>query len=376
MIDITTFQEECQKQHFAVHKKNCRSIHKQEAILEEDWASRDENRLSQRCVDLGDLLVKTAYGESDSIAGGARYYREALKYYLLPMTKFPEYLSRNNFPWVEDCILLLVLVLGGDHTTVKDWSFSVGSERLKRCYRPASELCCEGDWDVYDADLEDGVTPDFELAGYATDDVTFQAVQLLGKLKKLNEINNHVDALKVVKEVMETAASDLGPTVSVDDVVNHTGAYLLGDVRCCTFTKPDDEVEINSALNCAAERHELIHSLFNVMASIWYHGSKHGQTDGPTEGMPYMLNLVKGTFNKECALTMFGGGLGNLPQYYSLRENWRAWLPPNHAPDELWMILRDFFAETPGLQRLLETVMGIGNQMGKITRERSVDEDY
>ena len=110
----------------------------------------------------------------------------------------PDHLTFSG--WVEDCILLLLLVLGGDHNTVKDYCTNFGSERLSKCYLPANELDWEAEWAVYDNDMEDGIVPDFDLAGYATDDVPFQAMQLLGNLKLLNDYNAYAQGLEVYQE--------------------------------------------------------------------------------------------------------------------------------------------------------------------------------
>ena len=63
--------------------------------MEEDWACLSPNSTrwglqdtAKRTIALGDLLVKAGYSESDTIAQASRYYREALKYYMLPLTKF------------------------------------------------------------------------------------------------------------------------------------------------------------------------------------------------------------------------------------------------------------------------------------------------
>lgn len=103
---------ECQKSHFAFHKKDCKSIGKRRKEVAElaeevkDFEERETNgvRGDQHgtqvgmdfffdqdtdatvvCVRLADTILKTGYKESDTVEHGNKYYREALKCYLLPM---------------------------------------------------------------------------------------------------------------------------------------------------------------------------------------------------------------------------------------------------------------------------------------------------
>ena len=315
----------------------------------------------QKSIDLADLLVKTGYSESDTIVQASGYYREALKYYLLPLKTFPRSKFHTKFPWVEDCILLLFMVLGGDFVTMRVWSKGeYASNRLKKCYRRANELDPEADWDVYDADLEDRC-PAFTFAGYATDDVTFQAMQLLGLLKRLNEYNRYTEGLEIYKRIMETEATNLGLTVSVEEVVNQIAPWLMGDLISHNpfESDPDGDSEAQeSATKQVLRKRVLMDLIDDVIASIKYHEFKHG-------GDPnfYPLDLVKGTFNKATAPRgMFGGGKGNLPQYYKVpyTNGTPSYKPFFHmAPAELWMILRDVFVQTKGLQSLLFIMMDL-----------------
>jgi len=367
---LTCFQVTCQKQHFKVHKKNCRCINEQR-VLEEDWAclSKDSTRwglqdTAKKTIALGDLLVKAGYSESDTIAQASRYYREALKYYMLPLTKFDEYFS--TFPWVEDSILLLLLVLGGDHRTVKDWSIKLGSDRLRRCYLPASDLDPEADWAVYDGDWDNDTIPLFDLAGYATDDVSFQVIQLLGIIKRLKAYHLYTNMLEAYKETVEVATIALGYTVSMEDIVNHVATYLMGDVQREEYWIDDDGTVVHdSAMNQTIEKRNLIHMLYNVMASIYYHDSKHAQTDGPTKGRSYLWNLSQGTFDKECAPVMFWAGRGNFPNYFWVERVDGSKVPLSSngdSPPELWKILQDFFVQGDDLKT---TLMIMWNLQGK-----------
>lgn len=335
--------------------------------MEEDWAclSKDSTYwglldTAKKTIALGDLLVKAGYSESDTIAQASRYYREALKYYMLPLTKFDQYFSTS--PWAEDSILLLLLILGGDHRTVKDWSIKLGSDRLRRCYLPASDLDPEADWAVYDGDWDEDTIPKFKLAGYATNDITFQAIQLLGQLKLLNEFQNYTNCLEAYKETMGAAAIALGHTVSVEDVVNHIGTYLMGDVeRQYRITSGDDgTVILDDAVKQITQKRELIHGACNVILSIEYHGVKHGQGK-----MPYLYNLASTKFKKDDAPNMFNGGNCPLRNYYTV-PNTDGSMDPiprnNKSPPELWMIMNDVFIETEGLKAVLIIMMDLSGK--------------
>lgn len=152
-------------------------------------------------------------------------------------------------------------------------------------------------------------------------------------------------------------------TVSMEDLANHTASYLMGDVQNHELVSPDGEVSRDTAMKQIVARHKMIHDIINIQASIYYHGSKHGQRQGPTGGMSYLLNLAKGTFDEECAPNLFAGGEGNLRNYYWLYEDGCPGIPNDKkAPSEFWMIFRNVFAETPGLKELLIMTMDIGKK--------------
>ena len=356
-------QEECQKKHSSTHKKNCKCIDRHRAILAADVVEElfQNDSDVQKSIDLADLLVKTGYSESDTLVQASGYYREALKYYLLPLKTFSRSKFHIKFPWVEDCILLLLMVLGGDFLTMKVWSMGeYASKRLKKCYRRANELDPEGDWDVYVTDLDDDECPAFTFPGYATDDVTFQAMQLLGLLKRLNEYNDYTEGLVIYKGIMENEARNLGLTVSVEEVVNQIASWLMGDLISHNPFEggPDGDSENQeSATMQVLRKRVLIDLICDVIASIKYHEFKHGDSNC------YLLDLLKGTFNKATTPRgMFGGGKGNLPQHYKVpyEDGSPGYEPFVHmAPAELWMILRDVFVQTKGLQSLLFIMMDL-----------------
>ena len=80
----------CQKDHFQIHKKNCKAIRKQYEQVNLSYSAEHVHpgtvfSAVEECVKMGDLLLKVGYQESDTIANGTLYYRAALKYFVMPM---------------------------------------------------------------------------------------------------------------------------------------------------------------------------------------------------------------------------------------------------------------------------------------------------
>lgn len=118
-------------------------------------------------IELADLLVKVGYRESDTVANGMLYYREALKYYLMPLALLDTVYHRQ-YSWVEDRIILMIVVLGGDESHIKAWFTESGSLRAVN-YNPSDTFViwgCE-----------------------RTDDQTFQAMLLLSHLKQFRDVS-------------------------------------------------------------------------------------------------------------------------------------------------------------------------------------------
>ena len=177
---------ECQKEHFSFHKQNCRSIDKKRTLVLKNWA--DEKSSEERenagldeidamtdlslthlttvtTIEFADLLVRVGYRESDTVANGMVYYREALKYYLMPLALLDK-VYHSQYSWVEDRIILMIVVLGGDESHLKAWFTESGSLRAVN-YNPSVSFViwgCE-----------------------RTDDNTFQAMQLLSHLKQFRD---------------------------------------------------------------------------------------------------------------------------------------------------------------------------------------------
>lgn len=117
---------DCQKNHFAVHKKNCKKIKKAHekldkymgfanTAMERDPLSPMAVGLStsntQLMIELANTLVSVGYHE-----GNNKYYREALKYYTteaMELCKDDYHTYLHTSGGSEDKIFLLLAVLGG-----------------------------------------------------------------------------------------------------------------------------------------------------------------------------------------------------------------------------------------------------------------------
>lgn len=174
---------ECQKGHFALHKSHCKSIAKKRTLVEKNWADERPPRKGQDEIDVmtdlslthlttvttiefADLLVQVGYRESDTIVNGAMYYREALKYYLMPL-KLLGNTYHEDYWWVEDRMILMLIILGADETHTRAWFTESGSKRAVN-YSPVSDAA---------------LSSQFDYDGYVRDDLTFQAMLLLSQLK-------------------------------------------------------------------------------------------------------------------------------------------------------------------------------------------------
>lgn len=318
----------CQKDHFALHKKDCKSISKKRMQLEKEWAEENEGptnfsfsitrqRLTnQGCshllmsatVEFADSILKMGYRESDTIEHSGVYYREALKYYLIPMLALDED-SRGRYKLVEERILLMLVVLGGDDGTIQEWCWeSGGSERMLN-WHPADHLSdIAGLADQFDlsdiAVANGGDLPKFEMAGYAVPkEITFQMLMMLSLMKLMATYRKNMEGLEVYKKIMQhTASSTHNNALSSEDLFNHISPFLMGE-------KHNGKVE----LEVLPER------IQNVISAIRYHGNES-----------YLVHLRDSIpYTRAHAPNLFSG------------------------IDELWMLYQDCFFETPGLNDVL-----------------------
>ena len=198
---------DCQKNHFAVHKKNCKKIAKERASLDKYLGYADsalgrepQNPLATSLstsniyimMRLADVLVSVGYHEKNT-----DYYREALKYYItesMELCKDGYHKMLHMCGAGEDKILLLLVVLGGDDRTIMSWIFNTASPRIRHYL--------EG-WD-------------------SLNDVTFQVIFFSCLLKQQTDLWRDAQSLGVLGDV----AAQLLPEFIVK---KHIAQYLTGN---------------------------------------------------------------------------------------------------------------------------------------------------
>ena len=132
---------DCQVKNHKLHKKDCKAIRTQRDKVEDglrqpydpgnieaaetralhlqDYIERTINYYTSKdAVLLADLILKVGYRESDTVQHAASYYRQALRFYLLPLALLKrEY--QTAYGWIEDRVLLLLIALGGDRRHIR-----------------------------------------------------------------------------------------------------------------------------------------------------------------------------------------------------------------------------------------------------------------
>ena len=267
-------------------------------------------------VEFADTVLKVGYRESDTIEHAGVYYREALKYYILPMLATEEDF-RDEFSLVEDRILLMLVVLGGDDGTIQEWCWeSGGSERMLN-WSPADQF-----------DLPDFVRaveerPDFEMAGYDTpDEITFQMLMMLSLMKLMATYRKSYQGLEVYKEIMQQSISSRDNALSSEDIFNHISPFLMGE-------KHNGKVELEV----------LPDRIHNVISAIRYHGNES-----------YLVHLRDSIpYTRAHAPNLFSGIDEERNFLFGIDEERNLF----SVIDELWMIFQDCFFETPGLNDVL-----------------------
>ena len=118
----------CQKKHFSFHKSSCRTIAELRAKAEANEEDISPNDLVAVQSTLGHLLVEMGYRETDTIENGSVYYRQALQHYIEVLHLNAEAVFDPTNA-LEDKILLLLVVLGADEETLREWMNHSGSPR-------------------------------------------------------------------------------------------------------------------------------------------------------------------------------------------------------------------------------------------------------
>jgi len=259
---------------------------------------------AEETVRFADLLVKVGHRESDTVANGRGYYREALRCYLMPLKILgDDYHSSHH--WIEDRVLLLLVILGGDESHTKAWCTETGSMR-KMSYLPPNQVDTR-DWEY--GNLTGGHS--FELGGYAANDITFQAMLLLSQMKLLVTYQQNLVGLLVYEETMQKAASSLGYTCTMEDIANNIYPYLAGESR-------DGEVQLVV----------LPEQIRTIVSALRFHNNG--------AFLAHLRDSIP--FKKEHAPALFRPGVQASSE---------------HVPEELWMVYRDCFFDTPDLLCLL-----------------------
>lgn len=296
---------ECQKIHFAFHKKNCKSISKERSVVEKLWAADlDFSQCTAvKTIDFADLLIQIGYRESDTIRHGSAYYREALKYLLAPK-KISDDLYHQQLPYVEDRLLLMLVVLGGDDGAISEWCMETCSNRFHN-YMPARDY----DWREYEDNVEsdDVNIPDFYLMGYAKNDFSYQAILLLALMKLMAAYRHDLKGLGIYKKTMQNAATALGYSISLEDIFDHVSLYVMGETH-----------------NGKIELETLPERISELLSAIRYHKNENC--------LIHLRDSIP--FTRDHAPELFDG-------------------EQNAVPSELWMIYQDCFFETPGLNDVL-----------------------
>ena len=269
-------------------------------------------------VEFADQVLKVGYRESDTIEHAGVYYREALKYYILPMLATEEDF-RNQYGSVEDRILLMLVVLGGDDGTIQEWCWETGWSERRLNWLPADQF----DLTDFGGAEARGEPPDFEMVGYATSrDITFQMLMMLSLMKLMATYRKSYRGLEVYKEIMQRPISTHDNALSSGDIFNHISPFLMGE-------KHNGKVELEV----------LPDRIHNVISAIRYHGNES-----------YLVHLRDSIpYTRAHAPNLFSGIDEERNFLFGIDEERNLF----SVIDELWMIFQDCFFETPGLNDVL-----------------------
>ena len=253
---------DCQKSHFAFHKKDCKCIGKRrKEVAEEvkDFEEREKNGVRDDqlatqigmdiffdqdtdatvvCVRLADTILKTGYKESDTVEHGKNYYREALKCYLLPMKFMTTETGVMNhyflkFRFIEERVLFLLILLGGDRSVLYDWttgSSGLYTRTYKNTFFSRGSLDCKTE---EQRRLLPHLTTSDEfpeerprvLAGYSVLDLNFCGIMLLAGMRSL--------AIRREEEARLAACTNAHPGTLIGkvflshDIMEHITSFVV-----------------------------------------------------------------------------------------------------------------------------------------------------
>lgn len=277
------------------HKKNCKSINKQRQLVDAritqiDGMPWSVHEAMVAIIEYGGMLVTIGYQESDTIVHGNMYYREALKYFVLPI-KFLRDGLHHTYSFMEDNILLMLVALGGDNETIKSWCTEMKCSETKSL---------RSEWYTTVSDEEDACG--LSIRGLVEEDMFFHFLYLFNSFKSLAVHRQNLERIESHKEV----SRKLDPNSPMDDISKNICPYLG-----CT---PGGEVALSDNIRQA-------------ISAFRRHGNES-----------YLIHLRDSIpFSKEHAPDLF-------------RESKKSSTP---GP-EMWMILQDCFFETPGVRVILD----------------------
>ena len=251
-------------------------------------------------LEFADLLVQVGYKESDTITNGSLYYREALKYYLMPIKLLGDDEYQNDYYWVEDRVLLMMIILGADESHTQALVFEGRNSKRFSNYFPSNN-------------------GRFEIEGYSRNDLPFQAMLLLSQMKLLVTYKKSLEGLEVYKETMQDAVASLGYSASVDDIYKHIYPFLMGEAHEGKFEM------------------EVMPEQIRTIISVLLHHKRKDFLRHLKQSIPLQIHHAPALFS---------------PAHYN--PTFFPGTPDVNAPSELWMIFQDCFFETPGMNDILD----------------------
>jgi hypothetical protein len=290
--------------HLCRHKKHCKLISKQRKLVEDGIKKIDGMPWGVRegvvpIIHMGDLLVRIGYQESDTLIHGNVFYREALKFYTMPI-KFLRDGMHSSYRFVEDKILLMLVALGGDNEAISSWfQLSLGREGV-------DVKSLRSSWfdmaEPINGDEENlGFRDMLNIKGLVENDKFFHVLYLFNALKKMAQFRQNCNCI----ESYSGASRQLDSNAPMEDIAKNIRPYLGCD--------PGDEEKLSLDIQRA-------------VAAFRYHGNELC--------LIHLRDSIP--FSKEHVPDLF-------------QESEKTSMP---GP-EIWMILQDCFFES-GVHGILE----------------------
>lgn len=319
-------QKICQKAHFKLHKNSCRAIAAQRVLADRVSVDNDGGSVYPvgDMIAMGDLLVATGYKESDTVLHGQLYYKEALQYYIKPMTKYNSGYHRACSE-LEDQVLLLIVAAGGDDKAIRSW-----------CSEESNITGNNPDYrsNYYDhlteeqKSSEEIMTLGVKYRGLAMDDTLFQIIYLFNQMKALSEYRR----VKALKEGMSRPGSGPINNVSGVSLMSRHGTVPINDVSdILSFY----ESSFKEDRELAVEEEAIVKEIQSTIRAIQYF-DKESYLTHLRDSLPLSEHHAPGLFREKL----------------QLREHFQL-MDQSLGRRYLWMILQDLFFETPGVNSIL-----------------------